>query len=156
VATKKAPSKVRKGWKDIPLLGKIGAGIGIGYIAYKIISREIKDPPSKVKCNLKAIEPEMIEDLADLVSELYNSMRGTNIPMTGTTDRATAWKQLADYSTQNDQALCFMHNYWIKKIDEEESLHSWITDQVVLPWSLEEQERDRAILSLANAGLTKN
>lgn len=149
----KQQNKQRKGWKDLPLLARGGIVILGTYGLYRLIKEDIVDSPDRVNCNTMSIPGDMREDLSDLASDLYGAMRGTNVPLTGSTDRSNAWKQLADYEDLNDQALCFIHNYWIKKVDEEESLLSWIEAQIVLPWSQEDVQRDRAIKSLKRAGL---
>jgi len=157
--------KIRKGWKDVPLVGKIGIGALFLYGTYKLITHKPK--PKKIKCpnTLSDARKEVLEDLA---ANLHEKMIGAqaNIFQTGLTARSILWDSVARSNIPGDSmyvknSLCYLHNFWLKYIDEDESLHDaikgeWTADDVYPGDTLISQEgikRAKALLELTKAGL---
>jgi len=127
------------------------AGIVLGGIALAgIIAWQLfkGPPPEKYKCIPGDLPyPEYLEDAG---SVLYNILSGVAIPMYGKTDRSDAFAFVAE---MDENAIRCLNNYWIKNLDSECSLYTWIEDEIVFEFSLEQDNKNLALGALLAAGI---
>jgi len=145
----KSPNKIRKKWKDLPLIARVGIVLGGAYVTYKVVEGEIGDSDSRIMLVNKANLTPMVEDnISTFATELHRVMDAWPVPI----DRGQVWKYTAALLLTDDDWK-YLNNYWTRNIDtQDHSIYEWVNDEAAI--TPLESEAQRAILNkMAAAGL---
>lgn len=92
-----------------------------------------------------------------LANELYQVMEGIAGEFGGTPSgygsgnpREEAWLKVDQLGLDRARAL---HNYWLDKIDSEDTLYRWIEGEIPAPFSSEDYQKERTLKNLMNWGI---
>lgn len=153
--SKKAISKTRKQWNELPLfvraLAVIGATAGTVYGGYYLFFKGAT--PQKIKCPDTLTNAEKLY-LQSLATDLHYEMDETIFFMEmGRTARSDLWTAVQILGEDYTNALCYLHNYWLEKLDPTTSLYTWINTEVTRGGSIEQVAQKGALKELKLHGL---
>lgn len=92
-----------------------------------------------------------------IADKLYDTMHGIAGEVGGTpagygedNPRELAWKELL---TLSKDRVRWLHNYWLEKIDKEETLFRWVKGEIPAPFSSEDYTKEAVLKRLIDFGV---
>ncbi len=146
-----ATTKKKKGWREIPLIARLGLVIGSGVGLFLLWQNSKK--PDKVVWSSANVPENAQTWIIKLAGDLKQSMAGTNIPWPTASDRSRAWAKVAEMEPYHQDFTRFLHNYWIENIDEATGIYDWIYSQQTIIGTPEATERNNALRQLIKSGV---